>query len=57
MIPAIKVCRLLSLPPKIPVDQAKGSAAGADEYLTKPLQTAGLINVVRTLLDPEKRRP
>lgn len=35
----------------------KALAAGADEYLTKPLQTAGLINVVRTLLDPEKRRP
>ncbi len=34
----------------------KALAAGADEYLTKPLQTAGLINVVRTLLDPEKRR-
>ena len=35
----------------------KALAAGADEYLTKPLQTAGLINVVRKLLDPEKRRP
>ncbi len=34
----------------------KALAAGADEYLTKPLQTAGLINVVRKLLDPETRR-
>lgn len=29
---------------------------GADEYITKPLQTTRLIEVVRRLLDPETRR-
>ncbi len=29
---------------------------GANEYVTKPLQTVRLIEVVRSLLDPEKRR-
>jgi len=28
-------------------------ATGADEYITKPLQTTHLIEVVRRLLDPE----
>lgn len=28
---------------------------GADEYLTKPLQTTRLIETVRRLLDPERR--
>lgn len=30
--------------------------AGADAYVTKPLQTAELITVVRRLLDPEQLR-
>ncbi len=29
---------------------------GADEYITKPLQTARLVEVVRRLLDPEAQR-
>ncbi len=29
---------------------------GASEYLTKPLQTARLAEIVRTLLDPDARR-
>ncbi len=29
---------------------------GVDEYITKPLQTTHLIEVVRRLLDPETRR-
>lgn len=29
---------------------------GANEFVTKPLQTAHLINIVRRLLDPEIRR-
>jgi two-component system chemotaxis response regulator CheY len=29
---------------------------GANEYVTKPLQTVRLIKIVRSLLDPEKRR-
>jgi two-component system chemotaxis response regulator CheY len=39
-------------------DDAKRAAlaVGADGYLTKPLQTAQLIKMVRKLLDPEQRR-
>ncbi len=31
-------------------------AAGADEYLTKPLQTGQVVRAVRKMLDPENRR-
>ncbi len=31
-------------------------AAGADEYLTKPLQTGKVVRAVRKMLDPENRR-
>lgn len=38
------------------VTREKALGIGANEYLTKPLQTANLIAVVRHLLDPETRR-
>ncbi len=31
----------------------KALEAGANEYITKPLQTAELVNIVRSLLNPE----
>jgi two-component system chemotaxis response regulator CheY len=37
------------------VTRERALKAGADEFVTKPLQTARLIEVVRTLLDPEVR--
>ena len=38
------------------VTRERALGIGANEYLTKPLQTAKLIAVVRNLLDPERRR-
>lgn len=38
------------------VTRERALGIGADEFLTKPLQTANLIAVVRRLLDPETRR-
>ena len=38
------------------VTRERAIKIGADEYITKPLQTARLIEVVRRLLDPETRR-
>ncbi len=38
------------------VTRERALGIGANEYLTKPLQTANLIAVVRNLLDPERRR-
>ncbi len=35
------------------VTRAKALSLGADEYITKPIQTARLVEVVRRLLDPE----
>ena len=37
------------------VTRERALQAGADEFVTKPLQTARLIEVVRALLDPEVR--
>ena len=37
------------------VTRERALAAGADEYITKPLQTTRLIEVVRRLLDPETK--
>jgi len=37
------------------VTRERALQAGADEFVTKPLQTARLIEVVRGLLDPEIR--
>jgi len=37
------------------VTRERALQAGADEFVTKPLQTARLIEVVRGLLDPEVR--
>lgn len=37
------------------VTRERALQAGADEFVTKPLQTARLIEVVRGLLDPETR--
>ena len=36
------------------ISRARAIQAGANEYVTKPLQTARLIEVVRRLLDPER---
>lgn len=38
------------------VTRERALQTGADEFVTKPLQTARLIEVVRRLLDPEVRR-
>jgi two-component system chemotaxis response regulator CheY len=38
------------------VTRERALQTGADEFVTKPLQTARLIEVVRRLLDPEARR-
>ena len=38
------------------VTRERAIEIGANEYITKPLQTARLIEVVRRLLDPEIRR-
>lgn len=38
------------------ITRERAIQTGADEYITKPLQTARLIEVVRRLLDPETRR-
>lgn len=35
------------------ITRERALAVGADEYITKPLQTTHLIEVVRRLLDPE----
>ncbi|MCW8858975.1 MAG: response regulator [Deltaproteobacteria bacterium] len=37
------------------VTREKALSLGATEYITKPLQTARLIEIVRRLLDPENR--
>ena len=37
------------------VTREKALSLGANEYITKPLQTARLIDIVRKLLDPERR--
>jgi two-component system chemotaxis response regulator CheY len=37
------------------VTRERALQTGADEFVTKPLQTARLIEVVRRLLDPETR--
>ncbi len=37
------------------VTRERAIKIGANEYITKPLQTARLIEIVRRLLDPEKR--
>ena len=37
------------------VTRERAIAIGANEYITKPLQTARLVEVVRRLLDPEIR--
>ncbi|MCD6581658.1 MAG: response regulator [Desulfuromusa sp.] len=38
------------------VTRERALKIGADEYITKPLQTTRLIEAVRRLLDPETRR-
>lgn len=38
------------------VTRERAIEIGANEYITKPLQTTRLIEVVRRLLDPETRR-
>jgi len=38
------------------VTRERALGIGANEYITKPLQTAHLITVVRKLLDPERER-
>ncbi len=38
------------------VTRERALASGATEYITKPLQTSKLIEVVRRLLDPEQQR-
>ncbi len=38
------------------VTRERALYTGADEFVTKPLQTARLIEVVRRLLDPETRQ-
>ncbi len=37
------------------ITRERAIQAGANEFLTKPLQTARIIKVVRQLLDPENR--
>ena len=38
------------------ITRERAIRAGADEFITKPLQTARIIEVVRRLLDPEEQR-